>query len=166
VKHTYTVRIQPQRHHLLASMAPLSNESLANAIEGAIVHSIVPGDRGGHDLHVQLQRPTHEEALNDLLVAVQRFGYSWVEATVTEWADNMLAGFLLGGLGGGTAGASSGDGGTSLALAAIGSVVGAVIGSFIDSVKVVYAVHWNGMGWQLVELAPVPAAPATRPQLA
>lgn len=102
-----------------------------------------------------VDRPSHETALNEIAVALQQLGYAWLDASITEWADNMLGGAIVGCLGGGTAGANS-DKVTALLSAFVGALVGAVVGSAINSVKVVYTVHWTGVGWELRPVAPAP----------
>ena len=169
MKHTYRIRVQPHSYYsvIAAGAGPLSAKSLARSIEGATVREIAQGDQNDEFIDLELQRPTHEQALNDILVVLQQFGYSWLEATVTEWADNTLGGGLLGFVGCGAAGVSSGDGGVGLASALVGALIGAAVGSFIDSAKVVYVVHWNGSGWVLTPLAPAPEqTPAVQPPLA
>jgi hypothetical protein len=168
VKHTYRIRVQPQRYHgLLHGLQPLSANSLVNSIEGVVVRELVNGNPGELSIDLQLQRLSHEQALNEILVAVQELGYSWLQATITEWADNAVGGFVLGGLGCGAAGASSGNSEAGLFLAVVGAVVGAVLGSYVESVKVIYEVHWTPTGWRLVELQPQQApAFGLQPRLA
>jgi hypothetical protein len=168
VSATYRIRVHPQRHHgLLQGLQPLSGDSLVNSIEGVVVRELVQGNHGELLIDVRLQRPSHEQALNEILIAVQELGYSWLQATITEWADNALGGFVLGGLGCGAAGASSGNSEAGVFLALVGAVVGAVIGSCFDSVKVVYEVHWTPSGWHMVEVSPQQApASGSLPRLA
>lgn len=123
------------------------------------------GNGADYIVDVQLQRSTHEEALNELFVVLQQLGYTCLEATVTEWVDNAIVGFVLGGVGGGVAGASSRDGALGVLLALAGSVAGALVGSFIDSAKVVYLVRRTRAGWQLTPAEP-PSVPAARLGLA
>lgn len=160
MKHTYRVHLQPQPHRLLSNGAPFSAAALVSAVEGAVLREVVQGSNGRYEIDLQLQRRSHEQALNDILVAAQQLGYSWVQATVTEWADNAVSGLVLGGLGGAAGGTSTGSGEVAAMLALVGAVVGAVVGSFIASVKVMYEAHWTPTGWQLVALQPAPAAPA------
>jgi hypothetical protein len=165
MKHTYRIHIQPQAHRsLYFGGQPFSPDALASAIEGAVLRQAVQGNHGCYEVDLQLQRPTHEQALNEILVAVQQLGYSWLQATVTEWADNALGGLVLGGLGGATAGTSSAGGEAGMGFGILGAIVGMVVGSFIDSVKVVYEVHWTPTGWKLVEQQPQ-AVPAAAPNL-
>ena len=166
MKHTYRVRVQPERYYgLLHGVPPLTSESLTRAIEGVVVHEIAQGEHGDSFVDLQIHRPSHEEALNEILVAVQQLGYSWLEASVTEWTDNALAGLFVGGGACGTAGFSSGDAGLGLMLTLFGSLVGAFVGSFIESAKVVYEVQWNGYGWRLVQVQSIPAL-GLQPRLA
>jgi len=160
VKHTYRVHLQPQPHRALVYGAePFAADQLIGALEGAVLREVVQGVHGRYEVDLQLQRTTHEEALNEILVAAQQFGYSWLQATVTEWADNAVGGFVIGGFGGTAAGASTSNGEASIVLAILGAIVGMVVGSFIDSVKIVYEVHWTSVGWRLVSQQPreVPA---------
>jgi hypothetical protein len=165
VKHTYRFHLQPQPHRsLFYGVEPFAADALINALEGAVLREIVQGSYGRYEVDLQLQRPSHEEALNEILVAAQQLGYSWVQATVTEWADNAVGGFVIGGLGGTAAGASSSNGETGIVLAILGAIVGTVVGSFIDSIKIAYEVHWTPSGWRLVPQQPQ-QAPATAPRL-
>jgi len=158
MRHTYRVHLQRQPHYaLLHDGQSFSADALTSAVQGAVVREVLQAAHGGYVVDIQLHRSSHEEALNDILVAAQQLGYSWLQATVTEWADNALGGFVVGGLGGGVAGSSSGDGTVRFFVALLGSIAGAVIGSFINSVKVVYEVRWTPTGWQLVEVPPVAA---------
>jgi hypothetical protein len=108
-------------------------------------------------LELALNRPSHEDALNEIAVALQQLGYSWLDATITEWADNMFGGAIVGALGCGTVGANS-DAATGALAALVGLLIGAVVGSLINTVKVVYTVHWTGGGWRLTPATPPPAA--------
>lgn len=157
MKHTYRVRIQPSRYYGLLQVPPLTHESLVAAIEGVVVHELSRDEHGNNFVNVELQRSSHEEALNEILVAVQQLGYSWLEASVTEWTDHAVGGFFFGSLGGGSAGVSTGEGAVGLFLTVLGAITGAVIGSFIESVKIVYEVQWTGFGWQLVQVHPAPS---------
>jgi len=167
MKHTYRIRIQPQHHYsLIAHQVPqLSADNLVRALSGVVVREISSGDYGDYFVDVQLQRESHEQALNEILAAVQNFGYSWLEATATEWADQTLGGALAGGVGGGIAGGESGGPVTALVLGLFGALIGAAVGSLIESHKVIYTVHWTAQGWVLAPQTP-PEAPGFQPELA
>ena len=65
MKHTYRIRVQPHSYYsvIAAGAGPLSAKSLARSIEGATVREIVHGDYGDQLIDLELQRPTHEQAL-------------------------------------------------------------------------------------------------------
>lgn len=159
MKTIYRIRVQPGAYQVFArSLGSLTEEALTKAIDGVVVREAVSGNRGDTFLNLQLQRQTHEQALNEILVALQQLGYSWLEASVTEYVDNALGGLLVGGGAMGTAGFSTGDSSFGLMLTVLGALVGIVVGSLIESKKVVYEVTWTGFGWQLVQVHPAPAS--------
>jgi hypothetical protein len=166
MKHTYRIRVRPHRYHGLvaAGARPLSPQILSESINGVVVRQVAQNEFGDHVVDLQLQRPSHEDALNEILLVVQQLGYSWLEATVTESVDNAIGGALIGLLGGGVGGAASGDGGVAAGLAFIGLLVGAAVGSFFDQVKVIYEVHRTATGWVFTQLTPktMPATPVRR----
>jgi len=96
---------------------------------------------GGLDIDLQLQGPSHEQARDDLAVALQQIGWNVVEAVVTEWVNASAQGIVLGGLGFGIAGSAGRDPGIMLVAAVAGAVVGGVAGSFVQKVKVAYQVQ-------------------------
>ncbi len=163
MSHAYAVQVRPRQLHRLAPpVRPLSAELLSSAIDGLRVRQITSFDNGDQAIDVELARDSHEQALNEILIAVEQLGYSWLKASVTEWADNALAGAIFGCAGGGSVGASSGSGEAGLLGALLGLVVGAVIGSLIDHVKLIYELQWNGVAWTLVQVQPAPVAALPR----
>lgn len=167
MKHTYRVRITPQRYYgLIAHQVPaLSVESLSSSLTGVVVREISSGDYGDYFVDVQLQRDSHEQALNEILVTVQNLGYSWLEGTVTEWANQTIAGAFAGGGVGGIAGGESAGPVGALLFGLLGAVVFAAVGSFIESHKVIYTVQLTTQGWVLTPQTP-PEPLGLRPELA
>jgi hypothetical protein len=167
MKHVYRIRVRPQRYFgLVAAGAPaLSPQALAASFAGAVVHELTQTEWGDHVITLQLQRPTHEDALNEILTVVEQFGYSVIESTVTEWATSAARGALYGVGGGGVLGIGSRDPAFAVGSAVIGLVVGALVGSVVAQVKVIYQVHRAfPSGWVLVPMAqdvtqPVPGIP-------
>jgi hypothetical protein len=167
MKHTYRIRVRPHRYFGLVAIGtpPLSPQALTESFVGAFVHEFVRTDWGDHMITVQLQRPTHEEALNEILAVVEQFGYSVIETTVTEWATSAARGALYGAGGGGALGIGSRDPVLALGSTLIGLIVGALVGSVVDQVKVIYQVHRTySSGWVLEPVAqggaqPVPGLP-------
>jgi hypothetical protein len=167
MKSTYRVRIEPQRYYgLISHQVPeLSVESLSRALAGVVVREISSGDYADYFVDVQLQRESHEQALNEILVTVQNLGYSWLEGTVTEWADQTIAGALAGGGVGGIAGGETAGPVGALVFGLLGALVCAAVGSFIESHKVIYTAHWTAHGWLLTPQTPS-EAPGLQPGFA
>ena len=59
------------------------------------IHALVADNLGWYSLDLRLQRPSHDEALNDIFGAFQRLGWYVGEATVTEWVNAAAQGFVL-----------------------------------------------------------------------
>ncbi len=161
--HIYKLRLEP----ILWSSRVLTAEALAAWLPGdAMVRDFAPQSLGGHVVSVELRRDreTHEEALNDLLLAAQALGYGFAEAEITKVADRaieMAVGFGVTGLG---AGSTTQNGETALIGAGIGWVVGLFVGSRMEKAEVLYEVQATSRGWHLMSVKPHPAAPA-RPAL-
>src|SRR5437588_795403 len=83
---------------------------------GALVRDVTALEPGQYVVEVHLQRSSHEDAVNEILIALEQLGYSWVQARVTEWVDRTIGGFIVGGLGLGAAGTSTGSGDASALL--------------------------------------------------
>lgn len=153
MKSSYRVRVGRQPPYYRHRLQPGSIAALEQIIEGAALREATAADDGSLVVELFLDRPSHETALNEIAVALQQLGYAWLEASITEWADNMIGGAIVGCLGGGTAGVNS-DRLTALLSAAIGALIGAVVGSAINSIKIVYTVQRTGAGWDWRPAAP------------
>jgi hypothetical protein len=164
---TYRLRLRPAGYYGVTRWGPpsLSAETVADALPGAVIRSLVADTTGGLDLDLQLQRPSHKQALDDIAVALQQIGWNIVEAMVTEWVNATAQGIVLGGLGFGAAGSASHDPGIMLVAAVAGALVGGVAGSFVQKVKVVYQVQRAyPSGWMLTPTQrPGPAGPIVQP---
>lgn len=158
---TYRILVQPN----LRFPSALTEEALTEVLTDAAVRELSTTASGHSIIDVQLKRPTHQEALNDILFAVQQLGYLWLEGEVREWTDATVSGALLGALGGyGTAGSASENAEVVTLAAIVGALAGGFAGSQVKRVKVLYAVRWTPSGWQLTEVQqPQPAAAAVRP---
>jgi len=142
---TYRLRVRPLGYYGASRWGPasLSAETVADARPGAVVRSLAADTTGGLDIDLQLQRPSHEQARDDIAIAValQQIGWNVVEAVVTEWVNASAQGSVLGGLGFGIAGSAGHDPGIMLVAVVADAVVGGVAGSFVQKVKVVYQVQ-------------------------
>lgn len=82
---------------------------------------------GWRVVDVELRRKDDAEALDEIVLALERLGFSLVEATVSRWAS-LAAERVLGGLGGFAVGAGMSD---SLAVGAITSAIGTFVGHLV-----------------------------------
>lgn len=162
MRQTYHIRVRPQL--LAPAVSSLTAESFLERLAGLAVHEILTNSSGEALVHLELRRASHEDALNEILAAVQQLGYTWLEARVFEWADKALIGAVAGALGGGTAGSASNDGSLATVAALIGLLAGALIGSFFAREKV-YQVHRTPRGWVLTPLTPDPGHALSQPAL-
>jgi hypothetical protein len=155
---SYRIRVQPN----LRFPSPLTEDALTEVLADASIRELSATASGHSIIDLQLMRPTHEEALDDILFVVQQLGYAWLEAEVREWTDATVEGLVLGALGGfGTAGSVS-ENPEVLAIAAIvAALAGGFAGSQVKRVKVLYAVRWTPTGWQLTEVPQPQRAEAT-----
>jgi len=140
---TYRIKVRPLGYDGASRWGPasLSAETVADARPGAVVRSLAADTTGGLDIDLQLQRPSHEQARDDIAVALQQIGWNVVGAVVTEWVNATAQGSVLGGLGFGSAGSAGHDPGIMLVAAVASAVVGGVAGSFVQKVKVAYQVQ-------------------------
>jgi NAD(P)-dependent dehydrogenase (short-subunit alcohol dehydrogenase family) len=160
--HAYKLKLEP----MLWSPAALTPESLASRLAGdAVVQRFAAHPSGAHVVSVGLRRDreSHKEALNELLLAVQELGYTFVEAEITRIADRaieMAVGLGVGGLG---AGSATDNAELALLGAGVGWVVGLLVGANMEKVEVLYRVQWTSAGWHLTPTSPQPAVrPALR----
>jgi hypothetical protein len=119
----------------------LSPEALTQSLPGAIVRALVqlPLDQG-YDVEIQLQRPSHEAALDDIVQAIGQYGLQLLQARIVEVTTAAVETALVGGAGGGLVGSASKDAAATIAGALIGLAVGAMVGSQIERVTAAYVV--------------------------
>jgi hypothetical protein len=134
--------------------------------DDAILRSFESRRSGGGVANVLLQRDraSHEEALNELLLAAQQVGYSFVDGEITSVADRAIETAIAGGVVGGGAGASTQNREAAALGGFLGWVAGLIVGAKLEKVEVLYRVQWTPIGWRLVpvrEAAPaMPLVPA------
>jgi hypothetical protein len=76
---------------------------------------------------VELRRQDDAEALSEIVAALEGFGFSFVEATVSEWASNVAA-KVIGAAGGFALGTGVSE---NLAVGLVASAVGTLIGHLV-----------------------------------
>ena len=99
----YRFQTHPTAPFYYAPRPPLAGdalrEGLITAIADVTVRDIIAYADGSHDLELQLQRRSHQEALTEIGNALASWGLDVSQALVTEVATQALAGALLGGTG-------------------------------------------------------------------
>jgi len=140
---------------------PLTHEAVADALAGVVIRRLETDAYGRVALDLAMRRPTHTDALDEIAFAVQDLGYSFVQATVTEWVSSLVEGLLIGAVGGGGAGAAAKDPGFAFLAGIAGAVAGGLVGSSVQRKKVIFEVRRTYAGWQFT-----PVQPQTAPGLA
>lgn len=139
----------------------ITSASLAQTLAGVVVRQVIASPQGGYDIAMDIERPTHGEALADIEAALGSFGYATTQAVITEWATSVVETGLLGTVGGGALGSATKDPLAALAGALIGFVVGAAVGSTMRRITAIYQAdrlnHFGG-GWNLSPM-PIPNTP-------
>ncbi len=157
MSYRYRLRLRPAARLYFSSPAQTTQvaETLIKAIDGLVVHDHGETDVGDHVFVVGLERPTHEQVLDELFVATQQFGYAWAEAEISEVSNEAVGGAILGALGGGGAVSKSESPFLMVCTAIIGGIAGNAIGSRIEQSKVILHVHRSfPQGWVLVAVSP------------
>jgi hypothetical protein len=152
---TYSLRVQPDSP--IWRPPALTEDLLLRSFASVVIRDLTPTEDGGYDLDLVLDRPSHVEAVNEILLVLQQLGYSVLGGMVREWASSTIewaVGTALGG--GGAAGSAFKDPGFALVAGFVGLCAGAVAGSFIQKVKVEYELVPTNVGWRL-EQVPRPA---------
>jgi hypothetical protein len=131
----------------------LTKDMLVNAIADVVIREVSRAAQGQRVVDVQLERPSHEDALDELVPVLAQFGFSYVEATISEWVGKTVDGVIAGAGGGGLLGSGSKNPVVMLAGAVIGAVVGGWVGSEARHIEVEYQARWKRQrGWVLTEL--------------
>jgi hypothetical protein len=138
----YLLRLSPEiRYGFHLGGLPLTREALEQLVEGSIVHSIDDGGIGYPAVvDLQLDCEPNEQALNAILIAVERCGYSIAEGEITQWVDAEFQGAFWGLLSGVGCGALAKNEGAVMALAVAGAFLGHVAGASIQRHEVIYTI--------------------------
>lgn len=141
-------------HNVFAQPASpqLNATTLGESFAGAVVRQLIENADGSYDAEVDLQRATHQDALNEIANVLVGAGFQVAEAEIIEWTTSWLEGAIAGALGGGAIGGAIGSAAGMFIGALIGTEVGAIGGTLQR--KVVHVIdarmnyHCPG-GWQL-----------------
>lgn len=162
----YAIQLRIRRDLYYGSLlGPASSveEALGSALADVAVGVARPAAQGGEHLDLLLRRPTHQQAVEEAIHALQQVGYSLLEAEVSQIVNRTVEGAVLGFLGGGTLGLPSKNPYVELAAATLGALAGGKAGSMVESVVARYHYSWfPAAGWVVTPM-PVDAlaAPAT-----
>ncbi len=153
---TYRLVVRPDirlaAHGLLS---PLSEDALTRAISDIAVRELSEAHFGEQVVDVALRRRDDAEALGEIVAALERLGFSFVEATVSEWASGTAV-KAMGAAGGFAVGAGISE---NLVVGLVASAVGALIGHLVgDATRQVigdYRAHRDHRGvWVCGEMIP------------
>jgi hypothetical protein len=166
---TYRFRALPKFLYAIAfpELPELTVQVIGQTLTGATVHELTGDPTSGYDVHMQLDRSSHHEALDDIRSGMEQLGFNVAQVLVTEWLSSVLEGALVGGAGGGALGAATKDPWVMAAAALLGALAGAAAGSLVRTVKARFdaqLLHPFGGGWRITPQAPpLPAAGAWGP---
>src|SRR5260370_5643314 len=79
----------------------LTAQSLAQLLVGVTVHQLTGTPSVGYDVHLQLERQSHHDALTEIYSAMEQLGFTVTQAVVTEWVTSVVECALVGATGGG-----------------------------------------------------------------
>jgi hypothetical protein len=153
---TYRLVVRPDirlaAHGLLS---PLTEDALTQAISDIALRELSEAHFGGQVVDVALRRQDDAEALGEIVAALERLGFSLVEATVSEWASGMAV-KAMGAAGGFVVGAGISENlVVGLILSAIGTFIGHLVGDATRQVVGDYRAHRDHRGvWVFGEMVP------------
>jgi len=152
----YRVRVRTRRH----THPRLGNEGISQAgIEWLIPDAVLVGRQEIDSLHVDValcfDHEDHLEAANEVIVALQRLGYSVINLEVDELIDRATETMILSALGvGGTAQVKAKNPLIALIAALGGGFVGRLVGSQMKQFETIYRLVPSASGWRSVPVEP------------
>lgn len=153
---TYRLVVRPDirlaAHGLLS---PLTEDALTQAISDVVVRELSGAHYGRQVVDVALRRQDDDEALSEIVAALENLGFSFVEATVSEWASGMAV-KAMGAAGGFVVGAGISENlAVGLVASAIGTFIGHLVGDATRQVVGDYRAHRDYRGvWVFGEMVP------------
>jgi fermentation-respiration switch protein FrsA (DUF1100 family) len=141
--------------------------ALGEILGAAVVDAAGPVPIGQEEVVLRMDRPTPEQAVDEMIAGLERLGYSLVEAEVGEIVDRATQGAVVGLLGGGLLGLSTQDPYIEILAALVGTIAGAWAGSTAEQVVARRHFRWvAGVGLVETVAAPGPGAPGIADGLA
>lgn len=160
----YNVRARRHTHPRLAEEPPLAAVLEWRLPEARLAESVSSAE-GFLDFSVELESEDHLEAINQLIEASERIGYSVIDANVEEWIGREVEGVAVSALGaGGAVQAKIGNPVLSLAVALAAGYIGHQVGAQLGRFEVVYHLVPASSGWVLEPASQGPAGSLTTEQ--
>lgn len=146
-------RVYPAWSYEYFAGPDLTRRGLAQALAGATIRELTDSASGGYDVHVELSRNTHHDAVAEIEAALAQYAFYTVQVEVTEWVTGLVEGALIGGSGGGALGAATKSLAGLVVGLVVGGIVGAIFGQSAQAIQVRYRADRIAPGWwQLTQL--------------
>jgi hypothetical protein len=130
MNNSYQLVLRPNRYFVLPGSGPaLTEQMVLDSLADVVIHELSEDEHGNRTLHVELPASSDAEALDALVFFAEQLGFKVLEATVKEWASQVIERALLGLLGGGAVGVASENGPVALVAALGGAVIGGLSGA-------------------------------------
>ena len=166
---TYRLRLSHDPRYLTGygQTPSLRVEAIAELVDGVAIRELTALEWGDSVLDVALARPSHDQALDELVLAAAQLGFNYVNATVSEWADRAAEAALLGAFGAGGVGITTTKDPELTALTSlVGIMIGGWVGSQLRRVESQFEARRPYVGgWELIPVT-VPGAPRGQPGFA
>jgi hypothetical protein len=158
---TYRLVVSPDVRLAAHGLLSLTEDVLAEEISDIVVRELSETHFGWRIIDVELRRRDDAEALDEIVLVLERLGFSLVEATVSKWAS-LAAERVLGGLGGFAVGAGISENlAVGIVTSAIGTLVGHLAGEAGRQIAAEYEARRDHRGrWAFEE---VPRQPSVSP---
>jgi hypothetical protein len=143
----------------------LTEDVLTEALAGVVVRELSEDQVGHRTIHVQLERPSDAQALNELVSLVDELGFTVIEARVSEWVDEAVGRAILGFFGGGLVGSAAENTVAAITGALAGAIVGLITGAAVQKLKAEYEArrdHQGNWSFHRIDRQP-PSAPGLQP---
>jgi hypothetical protein len=119
----------------------------------SVLARLQQGQRDLYHLNLNCRDLGNDQIINELVIGIQKLGYSIVEAKLVEIANGALEGLLMGGLSGLGVSAKSKESSAKLVASCVGMAVGAWLGHNVTWEKTIHEMRWNptaGWHWILI----------------
>lgn len=157
-------RVQARRHTHPGLSSSLSQEALSWVLSDATLLEHALEEQGTVALVLDFECETHQAGMNEVIVALQKLGYSVLNATVSDWVDRSVEGAVVG-VASAAVGARAAKSNLLVGVIAMigGGVVAHWIGAQMQRLEVVYELARSGNRWTWVQVNASGSGPVTQP---